>query len=492
MNTRRYLHAFALSIPITIASAVAAMAVPQAMAVISIPASGTILGATPLGVNVGPAEKPDSNPAARLRIEIRLKALGAPTWFRYGGGAWSDAYDWQTNVDTYAAAQARVQSNDFTLGAPYASTALDYTDFPSYMAEVHADGAQGMVTVNYGSGTPQLGAAWASWIVAHHAPVTEFNIGNEPYGCGEVNFPITTPPVNYPWEPNTTYGCPQHSLGSIPGMQLIAQSYIAHAPAFMTAIKQADPGALIVLPYAISPPGNSGYVWNDAVMPALANYYQGIDIIWYPSFTTVQAPDATILSYLSQIPARAAAIKADVSQYAPGKFWMIGETNSSNQATFTPDRPVGAVFAAGDALSWLVQGAATVDWWSQADPQNSGPLTRPSYSLFNGAGNPQTPYWGWLLASKLAQPGAVLSVDTANTSAAILAFASTLPSGQHAEAYVNISVAAKEAVTSALGSKPGRLTEWQYSNQDPTIIKRAVRATKNVTVPPESVTVLER
>ena len=54
-----------------------------------------------------------------------------------------------------------------------------------------------MVTVNYGSGTPQLGAAWASWIVAHHAPVTEFNIVNEPYGCGEVNFPITTPPVNY-------------------------------------------------------------------------------------------------------------------------------------------------------------------------------------------------------------------------------------------------------------------------------------------------------
>lgn len=491
MSVRRYLRAFALSVPILIVAVPAAMAVPQATAETNRPASGTILGATPLGVNVGPAEKPDSNPVARGRIETRLKALGAPTWFRYGGGAWSDAYDWQTNVDTYAAAQARVQSDDFTLGAPYASSALDYTGFPSYMAEVHADGAQGMVTVNYGSGTPQLGAAWASWIVAHHAPVTEFNIGNEPYGCGEVNFPITTPPVNYPWEPNTTYGCPQYSMGSIPGMQLIAQSYIAHAPAFMTAIKQADPGAMIVLPYAISPPGNSGYVWNDAVMPALANYYQGIDIIWYPSFTTVQAPDPTILSYLSEIPARAAAIKADITQYAPGKFWMIGETNSSNQATFTPDRPVGAVFAAGDALSWLAQGAATVDWWSQADAQNSGPLTNPSYSLFNGAGNPQTPYWGWLLASKLAQPGALLSVDAANTSAAILAFASTLPGGQHAEAYVNISTTASETVTSALGLKRGRLTEWQYSNQDPTIIKRAARATKYLTVPPESVTVLE-
>jgi hypothetical protein len=171
---------------------------------------------------------------------------------------------------------------------------------------------------------------------------------------------------------------------------------------------------------------------------------------------------------------------------------MIGETNSSNQATFTPDKPVGAVFAAGDALSWLAQGAATVDWWSQADAQNSGPLTHPSYSLFNGAGNPQTPYWGYLLASKLAQPGALLSIDTANTSAAVLAFRSKLASGHQAEAYVNLSTTGSQTITSALGSKRGRLTQWQYSNQDPTIVKRVAAAAKHVTVPPESVTVLER
>ena len=147
-----------------------------------------------------------------------IKALGPSTSFRYGGGAWADAYDWQTNVDTYAAAQNRVQSNDFTLGHGYASNALDYLNFDSYMDEVQADGAQGLVTVNYGSGTPELAAAWARWIVAQHDPVTQFNIGNEPYGCGEVNFPITTPPANYTgWEPNTTYGCPQYTMGSIPG-----------------------------------------------------------------------------------------------------------------------------------------------------------------------------------------------------------------------------------------------------------------------------------
>jgi hypothetical protein len=307
-----------------------------------------------------------------------------------------------------------------------------------------------------------------------------------------VNFPITGPPTNFAWEPNTHYGCPQYTMGSIPGMQLIAQSFIAHGPAFMTAIKQADPNAVIVLPYAISPPHNSGYVWNDAVMPALRGYYQGIDVLWYPSFTTDQEPDSTILAYLTTIADRAAAIKADIAQYSPGVFWMIGETNSSNKATLTPDKPVGAVFAAADALSWLAQGARNVDWWQQADAQNSGgTYTNPSYSLFDSDGNPQTPYWGWLLASKLAQPGALLSIDTTNTNPFILAFQATLANGQQAEAYSHISTTASEQPTVAPGLKPGLLTEWQYSNQNPTITQATSQPEQDVTLPPESVTVLE-
>jgi len=421
-----------------------------------------------------------------------LKALGPSTWFRYGGGAWADAYDWQTNVDTYAASQARLQSNDFTLGSRWASNAQDYLDFPTYMEEVAASGAQGMVTVNYGSGTPELAAAWAAYIVAHHNPVTEFNIGNEPYGCGEVNFPITGPPTNFAWRPNSQAGCPQYTMGSIPGMALIADSFIAHGPQFMNAIKAADPNAVIVLPYAISPPHNSGYVWNDAVMPALRGLYQGIDVLWYPSFTTTQEPDAKILSYLTDIPTRAAAIKADIAQYAPGVFWMIGETNSSNKSTFTADKPLGAVFAAGDALSWLAQGARNVDWWQQADGQNSGgSLAKPSYSMFDSDGNPQTPYWGYLLASKLAQPGALLSVDTTNENPAILAFHSTLADGHEAEAYVNLDTTASETATAAPGLRPGLLTVWQYSNANPTITQGTSDSLDSVTVPPESVTVLE-
>jgi hypothetical protein len=170
---------------------------------------------------------------------------------------------------------------------------------------------------------------------------------------------------------------------------------------------------------------------------------------------------------------------------------MIGETNSSNKSTLTPDKPLGAVFAAGDALSWLAQGASTVDWWQQADAQNSGgDRTNATYSMFDGDGNPQTPFWGWLLASKLARPGAQLSADAANTSSTVLAFISTLANGHQAEAYINLSTTSNETVSSPFSSGPVR--EWQYSNQNPTIIEQALQAPQSVTVPPESVTVIEQ
>ena len=66
-----------------------------------------------------------------------MKALGPATWFRYGGGAWADAYDWQTNVDTYAGAQARVQERRLHARRAVRQQCPGLrTDFPSYMAEV--------------------------------------------------------------------------------------------------------------------------------------------------------------------------------------------------------------------------------------------------------------------------------------------------------------------------------------------------------------------
>ena len=89
---------------------------------------------------------------------------------------------------------------------------------------------------------------------------------------------------------------------------------------------------------------------------------------------------------------------------------MIGEDGISNRRTYDVCQPVAAVFAAGSALSWLAAGARSVDWWKASDSDNArGRCKNPDYAMFDSTGVRQPPYAGFLLASKLAQPHAVLS-----------------------------------------------------------------------------------
>ena len=65
--------------------------------------------------------------------------------FRFPGGSASDDYDWQTD---------RSVSNGTFQWANNAATFAGVTA---------TQGAQAYVTVNYGSGTPQAGAAWVAY-----------------------------------------------------------------------------------------------------------------------------------------------------------------------------------------------------------------------------------------------------------------------------------------------------------------------------------------
>ena len=80
----------------------------------------------------------------------------------------------------------------------------------------------------------------------------------------------------------------------------------------------------------------------------------------------------------------------------------------------------------------------------------------------------------------------------ANTSATMLAFSSTLPNGHVAEAYINLSTTSSGTVTTPFTPGSAALTEWQYSNQNPAVTQQAAAPSASMTVPPESVTVLEQ
>jgi hypothetical protein len=154
--------------------------------------------------------------------------------------------------------------------------------------------------------------------------------------------------------------------------------------------------------------------------------------------------------------------------------------------------PVSAVFAAGSVLAWLAQGANNVNWWTASTGNNAnGQCGTADFAMFDRTGYPQPPYKGYLLASKLARPHAVLSiVNTGNSN--VLAYHSTLRNGHQAEAFINISASRSQQVAGqAIGS--GTLTQLQYRSGHATIVTTKVSASsvKSVTLPIDSVTVFQ-
>ncbi len=112
-----------------------------------------------------------------------------------------------------------------------------------------------------------------------------------------------------------------------------------------------------------------------------------------------------------------AYVRAELKTYAPSAAVVVGETDVSNNLTTTACTPVGALFAAGDALSWLAAGAESVDWWELNHYGNTtSRCVNPDFGFFTSSSPTaaETPYYGYLLASKIAKPNAVL--DTLGTS----------------------------------------------------------------------------
>jgi hypothetical protein len=466
--------------------ALSAFAVPPASASTA-QKDGVRLSSDPLGVNVGPWQTAELSSAARQRMEAALKALGSAIAVRYGGGVFADADNQMLGRNTNGMSQAGHQTSNF-FGSGSRADALPFRAYAPEAKDVHANV---MVTLNYGTGTPALARAWVASMRRHHDPVTMAEIGNEPYGCSSPDKEITEWPVyDRSYEPNDPPNCPYSQYGSgSAGIRQFARSFIAHAPAFIRAVHEADPSVKVVLPYAISPPRDSGYIWDHETM-AHVHDYQGINVLWYPSHTGWNPPAQTALSWLTQIPTRAAAIKADLREYAPKAFWMIGEDNIANHPIRLVCTPTAAVFAAASALAWLAEGARNVNWWGQSFGNNTdGRCHNRDFGMFDRTGYPEPPYLGFLLASKLAQPHAQLSIiDTGNDD--VLAFHSTLANGDQAEAFININAGESEWVRGKeIGG--GTLTRLQFSRSDARIVQTQVSssAVKGITLPRDSVTV---
>jgi hypothetical protein len=274
---------------------------------------------------------------------------------RFPGGSSSDSYDWKTNSDLTNGPQA--------------------VDFDQYAAMLQQTGAQGMVTVNYGSGDAigatespaetgaQLAADWVRYAnITHNYHIKYWEIGNEVYGNGT---------YGADWE--TDKHC---STGTNP-TDCGPAVYARNVKAYITAMKAVDP--TIQVGVVLTAPGNwpdgatsagSPQPWNQTVMTALAGQIGFADVHWYPqnpsSVTPPGPTDAGLLADAAQIPTMLSTLRSQLGQYAGSSSVpiMVTETNSvsSNPGKQTVGL-VNALFLPQDYLGWLAGGVSSVDWW---------------------------------------------------------------------------------------------------------------------------------
>ena len=471
----------------------------------------SVLSAAPLGLNTAPWDSIyAANTSAGGGVDViqpLLKAAGIDS-LRYGGGSYADAYDWQTNTNI-----ENCLPDDATASFTSSCSSSDALDFSQFSQQARAIGAQSFVTVNYGSGTPAEAAAWVSQATSTPGQgVALWEVGNENYGCWEVNNELAGPPANFQgYLPNVPATCPQTTEGDAAGTQTLATSYAANAGPFLRAMKKANPVAQIGVPWAFDSavPGAAvpdNTEWNNTVLKADGKYASFVDAHYYPFFFAgstggANPTDQQVLQSLQQIPALYSGIRTELNTYDPKASVVVGETNVSNNETTTVCTPAGALFAAGDVLSWLAAGAKSVDWWDMNNFGNTtASCTSPDYGFFTSSSPPvaESPYYGYLLASLLAKPHAVLGPLGTSDTADVLAYQSLLPGGKRAVAFINTNTSSAEKVTFH-APLLGTLRTWSYSagNQNSansnivTGTAPVASFAHGITLPAESMTILE-
>ncbi len=275
---------------------------------------------------------------------------------RYPGGSTSDVYHWQTNTTEP--------------GQSYADPA---NTFDAFMGVVKATGATPVITINYGSGTPQEAAAWVQYAnITKHYDIKYWEIGNEIYGNGSYG-------ANWEYDLHAQKG---------------PAAYANNAAQFIQAMKVVDPS--IKIGAVLTAPGNwpDGVVasgdtmdWNHTVLSILGSKIDFGIVHWYSQgpggesdaglLAAPSSGESTSVSYTPSIPSMVATLRGEIGQYsgshASAVQIMVTETNS---VSYNPGKQtvslVNGLFLAEDYLTWLENGVTNVDWWGVHNSASGG------------------------------------------------------------------------------------------------------------------------
>jgi hypothetical protein len=341
-----------------------------------------------------------------------LKAAGIDA-MRYPGGSYSDIYNWQTDT---AVEGGYVAPN---------------TSFSNFMTTANAAGAQPIITVNYGTGSSSLAAAWTQSAASDN--VGYWEVGNEVYGNGtyganweadaHCETSLNGPAVTIGSEPSQTYDC---------GPTQYAANFLQYESAIHAANANAKVCAVVTTPgFWPDNVTNSEYPqsWNQTVLTALKSNTQCVIVHYYPGGSTT----AGMLTDPTDISGIISTLHTELSQYAgisnPASIPIIvTETNSSIDMDTQP----AALFGADMYMTWLENGVTNVDWWNEHNGAGTpstvdGAQDYGDQGIFsnnsNGSGvtepatdTPFAPYYGIEMLSKLAPPGGTMVTSSSTQS----------------------------------------------------------------------------
>jgi hypothetical protein len=419
-----------------------------------------------------------------------LKAAGVDA-MRYPGGSYSDIYNWQTGT---------------AAGNGYVAPG---SGFASFMTTAKAVGAEPIITVNYGTGTPALAAAWVSAAASGSDGVKYWEVGNEVYGNGTygANWEAdahcdTSPsggPVTIGSEPSQTYNCG-------PG------TYAAGVAQYISAMHAANPNAKVCAvlttpgfwPDGVTNAQTSPQPWNQTVLTHLGPATQCVIVHYYPGGSSA----AGMLTDPADIAGIVSTLRSEITQYAgisnaASVPILVTETNS----TIDMDTQPGALFAADMYLTWLENGATNVDWWNEhngagtistvngvTDYGDQGILSNGSSS--SGTTEPPVetpfaPYYGVEMLTKLGSPGDELV--TASSGNALVRVHAVRSAGSSLNVLID-NEDPSNSYTVSLGyngfTPNGSPTVYTFANNATSITSATQSSTSSVTVPPYSLTVV--
>jgi hypothetical protein len=382
---------------LSVAAAVIALATGGAVATASPPA--TAASAVTVSVNVSqslatvPSTGSGTNTAVYdgnmndSAIPGLISSAGIKA-MRYPGGSYADIYHWQTNTAD-------------------GGTVAPNTDFDAFMGTVRAAGAQPIITADYGSGTPQEAAAWVKYAnITKGYGVKYWEIGNEIPGNGE---------YGAQWETDL------HSSHS-------ATTYANNLLQFASAMKAVDPtikiGAVLCTPGSwpdgIVGPGDT-MDWNDTVLSIAGPKIDFVIVHYYPASST--SSEASMLAEpQAQIPGIMSSVHSLIDKWAGSNAPNVGVAITETNGTIDPDTSPSALFAADDYLTYMENGAFTVDWWDMhngtdctkvttvdgATDYNDGGFLSSGASCEPSVNTPFAPYYGIAMVSKLGSAGDTL------------------------------------------------------------------------------------